>query len=81
MNGNFAYASQEPWIFNATLKENILFGKDFDESKYKSVIKSCCLEQDLEILPSGDRTEVTTFKAFMWHYQKRKKKTDDFRKL
>lgn len=60
VNGNFAYASQEAWIFNATLKDNILFGKDFDEEKYTSVIEACCLTQDFEILPSGDKTEVST---------------------
>ncbi|PIK35517.1 putative multidrug resistance-associated protein 5, partial [Apostichopus japonicus] len=58
VNGNFAYASQEAWIFNATLKDNILFGKDFDEEKYTSVIEACCLTQDFEILPSGDKTEI-----------------------
>lgn len=58
VNGTFAYASQEPWIFNASLRENILFGKDFDEEMYQRVIRACSLEQDLEILPSGDQTEI-----------------------
>ncbi|GMF01738.1 unnamed protein product [[Candida] boidinii] len=47
-----------PWIQNATVKDNILFGKDFDQEKYRTVIKACALENDLDILPAGDRTEI-----------------------
>lgn len=47
-----------PWIQNATVKDNILFGTEFDEKKYKEVIYACSLESDLEILPAGDSTEI-----------------------
>ncbi|XP_071838057.1 ATP-binding cassette sub-family C member 5-like [Apostichopus japonicus] len=56
--GKFAYAAQEAWLFNATLKENILFGKPYDEKKYKRTIYNCCLGPDLAILPYGDQTEI-----------------------
>lgn len=47
-----------PWIQNTTVKDNILFGSELDEQKYKDVIYSCSLESDLEILPAGDQTEI-----------------------
>lgn len=47
-----------PWIQNATVKENILFGNSFDEERYKQVIYACSLEADLAILPAGDQTEI-----------------------
>ena len=53
-----AYVPQQAWIQNTSLKNNILFGKDMDESLYKDVIYSCALEPDLRILPGGDETEI-----------------------
>ncbi|XP_065413698.1 ATP-binding cassette sub-family C member 5 isoform X4 [Chrysemys picta bellii] len=57
VNGNFAYAAQQAWILNATLRDNILFGKEFDEERYNTVLNGCCLRPDLAILPNGDLTE------------------------
>ncbi|KAK7203376.1 ABC multidrug transporter [Myxozyma melibiosi] len=57
MGGTVAYCPQ-PWIQNSTLRENILFGRDFDEEKYANVIKGCALEHDLAVLPAGDQTEI-----------------------
>ena len=59
VSGSFAYAAQEPWIFNATLQENILFGAEMDEERYQDAIYACALTQDLEILTHGDMTEVS----------------------
>ena len=55
---NLAYVSQEAWIQNITLKDNILFGKEYNESKYQKILKVCELKPDLEILPAGDMTEI-----------------------
>ena len=43
---------------NATIRENICFGRPFDEDKYWKAVKDSCLEQDLDMLPNGDMTEV-----------------------
>ena len=43
--GRVAYASQEPWIFNGTIKYNITFGHEFNEQRYNEVIKACALER------------------------------------
>lgn len=55
---NLAYCPQQPWIMNASLKDNILFGYKYDEAMYKKTIKACQLLPDLEILPDGDQTLV-----------------------
>lgn len=47
-----------PWIQNATVRDNIIFGSPYDKRKYKEVIRVCALEADLDILPSGDLTEI-----------------------
>ncbi|CAG8807269.1 3136_t:CDS:2, partial [Racocetra persica] len=56
--GNVGYCPQTAWIQNATLRDNITFGLPFDEQKYRQVIKDCCLEPDLEVLPAADLTEI-----------------------
>ncbi|KAJ6574743.1 P-loop containing nucleoside triphosphate hydrolase protein [Mycena capillaripes] len=49
-----SYAAQESWVQN----ENILFGAEFDEERYKKVLHQCALERDLELFEAGDATEV-----------------------
>ncbi|XP_047209978.1 ATP-binding cassette sub-family C member 5 isoform X2 [Girardinichthys multiradiatus] len=56
--GGFAYVSQHAWIFNDSLKENILFGNEFDLDRYNAVLEACCLLPDLAELPYGDMTEI-----------------------
>ncbi|XP_046419120.1 multidrug resistance-associated protein 1 isoform X10 [Neodiprion fabricii] len=56
--GSIAYVSQQAWIQNATLQDNILFGKSLDKSLYNRVIEACALKPDLEMLPAGDKTEI-----------------------
>uniref|UniRef100_A0AAR2KFJ0 AAA+ ATPase domain-containing protein n=1 Tax=Pygocentrus nattereri TaxID=42514 RepID=A0AAR2KFJ0_PYGNA len=54
----FGLAAQEPWIQHASVRDNILFGTDFDSGFYQTVLEACALTDDLNILPDGDRTEV-----------------------
>ncbi|XP_030780788.1 multidrug resistance-associated protein 1 isoform X2 [Rhinopithecus roxellana] len=58
IKGSVAYVPQQAWIQNDSLQENILFGRQLEEPYYRSVIQACALLPDLEILPSGDRTEI-----------------------
>ena len=53
-----AYCSQQAWLVNDTIKQNILFASPFNKSRYRSVIAACALERDLEILDEGDSTLV-----------------------
>ncbi|KAI6136946.1 hypothetical protein F5141DRAFT_1077700 [Pisolithus sp. B1] len=56
--GGVAYAPQESWVQNETIRDNILFGAAYDEARYKKVVYQCALERDLELFKAGDRTEV-----------------------
>eukprot|EP00475_Leptophrys_vorax_P018991 TRINITY_DN25961_c0_g2_i3.p1 TRINITY_DN25961_c0_g2~~TRINITY_DN25961_c0_g2_i3.p1 ORF type:complete len:1046 (+),score=330.85 TRINITY_DN25961_c0_g2_i3:240-3140(+) len=53
-----AYASQKPWIFAGTVKENIVFHREFDLERYKRVIETCELSQDIQNLPELDETVI-----------------------
>lgn len=48
----------EPWILNTTVRENILFGSEWDHDWYDQVIYACLLQTDLDNLAGGDLTEV-----------------------
>ncbi|KAI3760034.1 hypothetical protein L1987_50422 [Smallanthus sonchifolius] len=58
VSGSTAYVAQTAWIQNKTIQENILFGSPMDRHKYKNVIRTCCLEKDLEMMEFGDQTEI-----------------------
>lgn len=58
LKGRIAYASQEPWSFNGSIRDNILFGQTFDAKKYNAVIDVCAMRRDLKQLPFGDKTLV-----------------------
>ncbi|KAB0798126.1 hypothetical protein PPYR_09119 [Photinus pyralis] len=58
VHGNVSYASQEPWLFVSTVRNNILFGLPYVRTKYKSIVDVCALKRDFELLQNGDRTLV-----------------------
>ncbi|XP_059865823.1 multidrug resistance-associated protein 1-like [Delphinus delphis] len=56
--GSVAYVSQQAWIQNCILQENILFGSVMQKQLYARVLEACELLPDLEQLPNGDQTEI-----------------------
>jgi ABC-type multidrug transport system fused ATPase/permease subunit len=58
VEGKVSYASQIPFILNATVRDNILFGEPYDEDLYDRVLEACCLKTDIEQFHSGDMTEI-----------------------
>eukprot|EP00903_Cladosiphon_okamuranus_P012646 g11831.t1 len=58
IDGSVAYVAQTAWIINATLKDNVLMGRPFDEARYRQVLDVCDMKQDLAQLPAGDETEI-----------------------
>ncbi|KAJ3291731.1 hypothetical protein HDU79_002076 [Rhizoclosmatium sp. JEL0117] len=57
-HGKVGYCSQQAWIVNASVRDNIVFGREFDEKRYEAVVEACCLVQDFKILPNGDMSEI-----------------------
>ncbi|KAG0363538.1 hypothetical protein BGZ54_008118 [Gamsiella multidivaricata] len=58
IRGRIAYVAQQAWIINATLKENITFGLEFNQDKYDRIVAASGLLPDIEMLPGGDMTEI-----------------------
>ncbi|CAF4884012.1 unnamed protein product [Pieris macdunnoughi] len=58
MKGTVSYASQEAWLFPASVRENILFGLPYDKNKYNEVCRVCCLLPDFKQFPYADLSLV-----------------------
>lgn len=56
--GSVAYVSQIPWIENANIQSNILFGLPLDVNRYRAVLHGAALLPDLQNFPDGDLTEI-----------------------
>ncbi|XP_035915035.1 ATP-binding cassette sub-family C member Sur isoform X3 [Anopheles stephensi] len=55
---SIAYVPQKPWLQNATIRENVLFGESFRPKRYERVLRACALKPDLDLMPAGDGTEI-----------------------
>ncbi|KAL6445158.1 hypothetical protein ACFW04_002204 [Cataglyphis niger] len=53
-----AYVAQRPWLQNATLRDNILFGSAYRSRRYRNVLHACALQSDVDILPDRDLTRI-----------------------
>ena len=58
MHGSIAYTAQDPWIQNATLRDNVTLFDPLDVPKYNRIIAACAMLPDIGMLPAGDATEI-----------------------
>ena len=58
MFGSIAYVSQASWIQSGTIRDNILYGKTMEKSKYEKAVKVCALDKDINNFQHGDLTEI-----------------------
>lgn len=58
INGSISYAAQESWLFEGTVRSNIVFIEEYDPKRYKEVVRVCGLEKDFKLMPNGDMTIV-----------------------
>ncbi|KAM6197294.1 ATP-binding cassette sub-family C member 6 [Sarcoramphus papa] len=58
MKDTAAYVPQQAWIQNASVEDNILFGKEMNETWFNRVIDACALQPDLESFPAGQKSEI-----------------------
>ena len=52
------YAAQDPWLFDGTVRQNILFGNEYDDQRYNDTIKLCSMEQDIASFQDGSNEMV-----------------------
>jgi ATP-binding cassette subfamily C (CFTR/MRP) protein 1 len=58
VRGRVVYVPQEAWIFNASVKDNIIFGHEWNESAYKEAVDGAMLWPDINRLEEGDETYI-----------------------
>ncbi|XP_015431114.1 PREDICTED: probable multidrug resistance-associated protein lethal(2)03659 [Dufourea novaeangliae] len=58
VHGKISFADQKPWIFASSIRQNILFGQPFNETRYNDVIRVCQLKRDLDGFQHHDSTMV-----------------------
>ncbi|KJZ71681.1 hypothetical protein HIM_08919 [Hirsutella minnesotensis 3608] len=53
-----AFCPQTPWIMDDTIRHNIIGYSAFDEKWYDSSVRLCCLQDDFNSFPDGDRKKA-----------------------
>ncbi|KAF0311378.1 Multidrug resistance-associated protein 5 [Amphibalanus amphitrite] len=56
--GSLAVVPQRAWIFNGTVRENIVFGRPFVADRYWRTVTVCALQSDLDLMENGDLSEI-----------------------
>ncbi|XP_018013126.1 ATP-binding cassette sub-family C member 10 [Hyalella azteca] len=57
LHHGFGYASQDPWIQDQSIRDNILFGSAYNKVRYDAVVQACALHEDITQLTRGDATK------------------------
>ncbi|KAH9667473.1 multidrug resistance-associated protein 11 [Citrus sinensis] len=57
-SGSIAYVPQVPWILSGTIRDNILFGKNYDPQSYSETLKACTLDVDISLMVGGDMAYI-----------------------
>lgn len=58
INGSMSLVTQKPWIVNDTVRNNIIFGKEYNRKKYQDVVHFASLKRDFELFTHGDKTMI-----------------------
>jgi len=58
IDATVSYVAQTAWVQSMSLRDNVLFGKKYDEDKYHQALEAACMEADINLLPNGDDTEI-----------------------
>ncbi|OVA01330.1 ABC transporter [Macleaya cordata] len=56
--GSIAYVSQVSWILSGTVRDNILFGKEYDAKRYAEVLQACAFDTDISLMVGSDLAHI-----------------------
>ncbi|GAB7349257.1 hypothetical protein MBLNU459_g8410t2 [Dothideomycetes sp. NU459] len=57
-NHPIAYCAQTPWLQSMSIRENILFSSQYEDSRYKRTLEACALTTDLANFQHGDLSNI-----------------------
>ncbi|KAL8559581.1 hypothetical protein ACOMHN_018744 [Nucella lapillus] len=57
-HGHIGFVPALPWLCPGTIRDNIVFGTEFCQSRYNQVLYACSLTQVVDAYPQGDVTVV-----------------------
>ncbi|KAJ0008012.1 hypothetical protein Pint_30337 [Pistacia integerrima] len=57
-SGSIAYVPQVPWILSGTIRDNVLFGKNYDPGRYSDVVRACALDVDISLMIGNDMSYI-----------------------
>ena len=64
-HGSIAYCAQEAWLPKGTIRESVVFGREYNEERYLRAIRTAGLDDD--IASSGLSTEMAVAKGLLTH--------------
>lgn len=56
VKGKVAYVPQAAFIYNASIRDNVLFGLPYEASRYEYAVEAAALVQDLAQMPGWEPT-------------------------
>lgn len=58
VRGRLALVSQQVWLTNHMLRDNVRFNSEWDQEKYSAAVERACLLDDIRTLPGGHEAEI-----------------------
>ena len=58
MRGDLAYVGEDCWLQSTTIRDNIVFGLEFNKNRYVKACIICDLEADFQALVNWDMTKI-----------------------
>ena len=44
-SGKIFYVPQQPWVFTSSIRQNIIFGNEYNQEKFNKIVEVCSLKQ------------------------------------
>lgn len=64
--GQYAYTSQQPWVFTGTLRENVIFGRPYNKARYEEVLSVCALKRVCNVIIWHMKRSFMSVFHFLW---------------